>query len=305
MITEKMAEKAAIVLNKRLAAGNGLHGVSRDMLEAALSASPADVVKPLEIVRHKKRGTTYEVIGVGKMQAEHWIEQKWTHEPQSGSPPSATWSRVDMREVTIYRSTDDGQIWVRPVEEFNDGRFEPARIMSAIEPAGVGVETPPHSTHVMPTTSAWQWWAGSDEEWCTVGPEDTREAIIQAATNDSLGEFEHEGGGWNLGFYIVEARQDPLRLADWIEADRILERAEEGMADSDRVSSEYDDGQWFECTPEQEKDLEERVKRVCDEWQAEHRLVFSCATFSHTRNREHVIVELPDDRATTEGSDNG
>ena len=164
------------------------------------------------------------------------------------------------------------------------------------------VATPAPVPHVVPTTSAWQWWAGSDEEWCTVGPEDTREAIIQAATNDSLGEFEREGGGWNLGFYIVEARQDPLRLADWVEADRLLERAEEGMADSDRVSSEYDDGPWFECTPEQEKDLEERVKRACDEWQAEHRLVFSCATFSHTRNREHVVVELPDDRATTEGS---
>lgn len=160
-------------------------------------------------------------------------------------------------------------------------------------------------SHVVPTTGAWQWWAGSDEEWCTVGPEDAREAIIQAAINDSLGEFEHEGGGWNLSFHIVEARQDPLRLADWIEADRLLERAEEGMSDSDRVSSEYDDGPWFECTPEQEKDLEERVKRACDEWQAAHGLVFSCATFSHTRNKEHVIVELPDDRATTEGSDNG
>lgn len=165
-------------------------------------------------------------------------------------------------------------------------------------------KNPSPQPNVVPTTSPWQWWAGSDEEWCTVGPEDTREAIIQAATNDRLGEFEHEGGGWNLSFHIVEARQDPLRFADWIEAERLLERAEEGMADSDRVSSEYDDGPWFECTPEQEKDLEERVKRACDEWQAAHRLVFSCATFSHTRNKENVLVELPDDRATTEGKDN-
>lgn len=158
--------------------------------------------------------------------------------------------------------------------------------------------------HLMPSESPWQWWAGSDEEWCTVGPESTREDIIQAATNDSLGEFEHEGGGWNLSFHIIEARQDPLRLADWIEADRLLERADEGVSDSDRVSSEYDDGPWFECTQEQEKDLVERVKRACDEWQAAHQLVFSCATFSHVRNKEHVIFELPSGEGS-EASDNG
>jgi len=152
------------------------------------------------------------------------------------------------------------------------------------------------------TQSQWQWWAGSSEEWCTVGPEDTREAIIQAATNDRLGEFQDEEGGWNLSFSIVEARQDPLRLSDWIETDRLLERAEDSMADSDRTSSEYDDGPWFCCTPEQEKDLEKRVKRACDEWQAAHSLTFSCATFSHTRNQEHVVVELPKDASTSEGS---
>ena len=163
---------------------------------------------------------------------------------------------------------------------------------------------PPPQPNVLPTTSPWQWWAGSSEEWCTVGPEDTRAAIIQAATNDSLGEFEHEGGGWNLGFYIVEARQDPLRLADWIESDRLLERAEDNVADSDRAGSEYDDGPWFKCTPEQEKDLEERIKRACDEWQAAHALIFSCSTFSHARNQEHVVVDHPQNATATEGSDN-
>ncbi|KQQ72965.1 hypothetical protein ASF70_15995 [Rhizobium sp. Leaf321] len=163
-------------------------------------------------------------------------------------------------------------------------------------------DTPAPDMHVPAMEAKWQWWAGSTKEWCTVGPEDTREAIIQAATNDSLGEFQHEEGGWNLGFYIVEARQDPLRLADWIESDELLERAEESMADSDRTSSENDDGPWFECTQEQGKDLEERVKRACDEWQAAHGLKFTCSTFSHTRNQEHVIVEVADDRATTEGS---
>ena len=40
-ITDEMAEIAARILNKRLAEGNGLHGVSREMLEAALTAAPA------------------------------------------------------------------------------------------------------------------------------------------------------------------------------------------------------------------------------------------------------------------------
>lgn len=163
---------------------------------------------------------------------------------------------------------------------------------------------PPVSNLSVPTTAPWQWFAGSDEEWCTVGPEDSRDAIIQAATSDRLGETDDDGS-WKLAFHIVEARQDPLRLADWIECDRLIERAEDNVADSDRTGSEYDDGPWFKCTPEQEKDLEERIKRACDEWQAAHGLVFSCSTFSHTRNQEHVVVDLAIEAlATTEGSDN-
>ncbi len=151
------------------------------------------------------------------------------------------------------------------------------------------------------TTSPWQWWAGKDEEVFTVGPEDTREAIIQAAIDDCLGECQDDDGTWKLSFHIVEARQDPLRLADWIEADELLERAEDGVADSDRTSSENDDGPWFECSPEQEKDLQERIKRACDEWQAAHGLVFTCITFSHTRNSEHVFIDHPAHASAAEG----
>ena len=39
-ITDEMADAAARVLNKRLAGRNGLAGVSREMLVAALSISP-------------------------------------------------------------------------------------------------------------------------------------------------------------------------------------------------------------------------------------------------------------------------
>ena len=58
--------------------------------------------------RHKKRMSDYAVIGVGKMQSDQWCDP---------------YHSIDMREVVIYRGKD-GQLWVRPSYEFNDGRFE-------------------------------------------------------------------------------------------------------------------------------------------------------------------------------------
>ncbi|MBX8828237.1 DUF1653 domain-containing protein, partial [Ochrobactrum sp. SFR4] len=49
----------------------------------------------------------------GKMQTERWIEPGIYPKP----------GIADMREVVIYRSVDDGSLWVRPREEFDDGRF--------------------------------------------------------------------------------------------------------------------------------------------------------------------------------------
>jgi hypothetical protein len=67
------------------------------------------------VFRHKKNGGEYVLIGYGKMQADTWEDMTYRHQVTS----------VDMREVAIYRAVDDGSLWVRPLEEFEDGRFVP------------------------------------------------------------------------------------------------------------------------------------------------------------------------------------
>jgi hypothetical protein len=55
--------------------------------------------------RHVARGTTYRVVGIGRAQA-------------SGNA-------LDDAIVVVYRSeADDRALWVRPYQEFMDGRFQ-------------------------------------------------------------------------------------------------------------------------------------------------------------------------------------
>lgn len=68
--------------------------------------------------RHVKRGTLYALIGIGKIQAGDWGDLTKMSDVNRYVPS------VDMREVAIYRSVDDESWWVRPKEEFEDGRFE-------------------------------------------------------------------------------------------------------------------------------------------------------------------------------------
>jgi len=77
---------------------DALNLVWRDLLAAAPKAPAAG-----KKWRHKKRGTTYTEIGRGKLQST---------------------GHMDMRDCVIYQG-EDGAFWIRPTDEFEDGRFEP------------------------------------------------------------------------------------------------------------------------------------------------------------------------------------
>lgn len=114
----KVTEAMVDVLAKSFWGPNWRLTIPEEVVATALTAAQG-APKVTATHRHKKRGTEYVLIGFGKLQAEMWVD--WNSEP------------VDMREVAIYRSVDDGSLWVRPREEFEDGRFE---ALTAAQEAG-------------------------------------------------------------------------------------------------------------------------------------------------------------------------
>lgn len=70
----------------------------------ALEAQLAEFREASERVRHKKRGSTYRVIGRGELQSASPIAEGTT--------------------LVAYRCEIDGRLWFRPATEFDDGRFE-------------------------------------------------------------------------------------------------------------------------------------------------------------------------------------
>lgn len=145
----------------------------------------------------------------------------------------------------------------------------------------------------MDSHDGWRWYSGRDGEIYQFGPYDNKAAAVADAQNDACGEFQDDNGVWKVGVHLCEATNPPIRLADWIGANSIIERAEDDLVDSDRVGHDFDDGPFFSCTPEQEVDLEVALKAACDEWQTRNNLIFKCNTFQNIRNAEYLVVDHP------------
>ncbi|MDI6836750.1 MAG: hypothetical protein QMD99_13710 [Rhizobiaceae bacterium] len=118
--TKEMIE--AFILASSTSRGGTENCVSAG-LTAALAAMPTG---EREVVRHKKRGTTYEVIARGRLQVD---------------------GDLDNEKVIVYRSQQDGAFWVRPEYEFNDGRF--GAVSSSTMPSDIAAE------NELPNPIAW------------------------------------------------------------------------------------------------------------------------------------------------------
>lgn len=64
-----------------------------------------------------RKGGRYVCIGKARMQSENWRECVYSDGQMRAG------RRVDMREVYVYWSPEDGSMWVRSAEEMQDGRF--------------------------------------------------------------------------------------------------------------------------------------------------------------------------------------
>lgn len=138
----------------------------------------------------------------------------------------------------------------------------------------------------------WHWYASPDEETYTVGPELSREAVIQAATGDELGlDIDMETGEWTQRFHIAEARQSEIRLATSFDAAAFV-----GMVNDENSDYGNEDGAaQVELTSAQTADFERVVRAAMDQWQDAMGLRFHTWMFTNTRHGEVISLSGVDE----------
>lgn len=137
------------------------------------------------------------------------------------------------------------------------------------------------------------WYASADGEVYKI-EEDSREAVIAAATAERMGEEVDEDGKKRLFFYIVEASKYDLRIADYAlpsDEEELFETIEENAAQWDFANPDGGDDV-FPSGDGVRKDLLQRLKATCEQWQADHNLSWRSWVFAVSRNEETIVVPL-------------
>ena len=124
-------------------------------------------------------------------------------------------------------------------------------------------------------TKAFWYYANFQDSEVWSGGLETRDEAIDAGRDE-----------YDDGFFVVEATNPPVRISDWIETHRVIERANDSIMDSDRVT--IDEECPFQVSPEQEADLCNRVKLACDQWQEAHGLTFEVQSFDWMSAQEPI-----------------
>ena len=141
--------------------------------------------------------------------------------------------------------------------------------------------------------TGFHWYASADAEVYTI-KEDSRDAVIAAATAQQMGKDVDDDGKPALFFYIVEASKFDLRIADFA----VASSAEDLFAEIEEEAVAWDfanpDGgtEIFHCSDTARQDLLKRLKAACEQWQADHNLSWSSWSFAISRNEETIVIPL-------------
>lgn len=157
------------------------------------------------------------------------------------------------------------------------------------------------------TERQWFWYAGRNDETCQVGPCRSREEAIGLALSDDIYteiDPDAEHPEWRVSIYLTEATKHELEDIKISDAGRILEHLSEDVY-YDWLDPD-DDGNLFDYTPEQERDLSARLTSALHQWARHHKLAPKSFMFRDMRNSEWVVLPHPDnvrrpDRAAGRG----
>ncbi|WP_300379574.1 hypothetical protein [Henriciella sp.] len=144
----------------------------------------------------------------------------------------------------------------------------------------------------------WGWYASADEENYTVGPEASREDVIEAAIGDEVGlGDQNEDGSWNISFHILEARKEPVQMADYFHVGRWVEDLENGpfYDMSGEACGWNDDSIVSHIKSEQWTELQQVVRAAIAKWQSERDIQIRPWVFTESRNGEDISMVLPAD----------